>query len=561
VEASASDRIDELNRMVELLANRVSALERLAGIAPAGEPVAGVAIPVSGGERSPALLPVLGRCLLGLGGAYLLRALTAAGAVPAWAGVALGILYAVGWMVSSVRFSAEERLVAGLHITTAVLAISPMLWEATVVFHAVHNWVAAGLLAGFSLLGLELAWKRNLGVIAWITVMAGMMTAWALLLATRDLAPFTLALLVITAAVEFSACRDHWLGERWPVALFTDLAVLMMSWLATRPAGLPPGYAPVPGQLLFALPAGLLLVYLASMAVRTLRRGLDVRAFEILQLIAALSLLAAAVEWGGGGPLATLALGVVAILAGAGGYVAGFALLRRGARRNFYAYTSLGFALIAAGNLLVLPQLGRAAVWCLLGLAAVWLARRGQPPILRVHGLVFLALAAVETRLTAVVTAIVRPELPAPGDFGLLAPAALVVLWLGYGLLARRDETGTRMPAALTAGVAIWGACVVVACYLTHRPGLHVQAGWGGMILTTLLVFAATAAAWLGRRFSRQELAWLLWPTMVAAGYRLLAHDFRSGRPEMLSLELLLFGGALIAIPRIMRDPARAQGS
>ena len=49
-----------------------------------------------------------GRALLGLAGAYLLRALTESGALPPQAGVAIGILYAILWLVWAARTPAAR---------------------------------------------------------------------------------------------------------------------------------------------------------------------------------------------------------------------------------------------------------------------------------------------------------------------------------------------------------------------------------------------------------------------------------------------------------------------
>ena len=527
MEASASDRVDELSRLVTELASRVSALERLAGlvsVAPDAAPIPAAPIAEPAG---PAMLPVLGRCLLGLAGAYLLRALTSAGTVPAWVGVTIGILYAIAWMASSVRFSDEDRLTAGFHITTAVLALAPMLWETTAVFHAIHAWAAAALLTGFSVLGLELAWKRNLAIVAWVTTLAGVVTAVALLIATEDLVPFTLTLIVLSVAVEFSACRDHWLGERWLVALAADLAVFALVRLVTRPAGLPQGYASIAPALVYALPGVLLLVYLGSTVVRTLLRGLDICVFELAQLIAVFALFVTAAEWGSrGAPLAAWAIGAFAFTLGAGCYLVSF----------------------------LLPGDWRVASWCGFGLAGAWLARRSRRHTLRLHSLAFLLLAAVESGLTGVVLIVLRSDLPAPGSWNGIALVSLVIVAIGYNLLASEAEAGHKVPAALAAGLVLWSASVLAASHLRYLLPHTIHPAWGSMILTTLLVAAAAASAWTGRRFLRQELTWLLYPTMIAAAYRLLAHDFRSGRPETLCVELLFFGGALIVVPKLLRE-------
>jgi hypothetical protein len=46
---------------------------------------------------------------------------------------------------------------------------------------------------------------------------------------------------------------------------------------------------------------------------------------------------------------------------------------------------------------------------------------------------------------------------------------------------------------------------------------------------------------------------------MIFGSLKLLAEDFRQGRPVTLFLSLLLYGGTLVALPRLLRraPPAR----
>ena len=40
------------------------------------------------------------------------------------------------------------------------------------------------------ILGLAVSWRKKLSLIAWIATLAGVVTSWALLVGTRDAAPF-----------------------------------------------------------------------------------------------------------------------------------------------------------------------------------------------------------------------------------------------------------------------------------------------------------------------------------------------------------------------------------
>src|SRR5208337_879212 len=146
---------------------------------------------------------------------------------------------------------------------------------------------AAALMVLFVLFGLTVSWRKNLMMVATIVTLAGLATTAGLLVASRDVVPFTLVFLAIAAAVEISSCLEHWLSERWLAALAADLAVLLATWLVTREHGLPEGYAAIPYGWLLGMQVALLAIYLASTIVRTLLRGLTFTAFETAQCAAA----------------------------------------------------------------------------------------------------------------------------------------------------------------------------------------------------------------------------------------------------------------------------------
>jgi hypothetical protein len=47
-------------------------------------------------------------------------------------------------------------------------------------------------------------------------------------------------------------------------------------------------------------------------------------------------------------------------------------------------------------------------------------------------------------------------------------------------------------------------------------------------------------------------LSWLVYPLMLLTGYRILMRDFSMGDTLSLFLSLLLFGGALVLLPKIL---------
>ena len=76
--------------------------------------------------------------------------------------------------------------------------------------------------------------------------------------------------------------------------------------------------------------------------------------------------------------------------------------------------------------------------------------------------------------------------------------------------------------------------------------GLTAAAGSAALAALALLL------AWTSRRSGRGELAALVYPLMLVGGLKLLLQDLPHGRPLTLSLALVCFGGALIALPRLL---------
>ncbi len=511
----------ELERELRDLAQRVIAIESRLGIST--QPVFSEPPPaVLPAGVTADVIPVLGRSLLGLAGAYLLRVLTESGTLPVKAGIGVGLLYAIGWLVWAARTPAGQRIAAALNSLTAVLVLAPLLWEATLRFHAISTGTAGVILLCFTLFGLAVSWRKNLLIVATIATLAGIGPAAALLWATHDVLPFTFVLLAIAAAVEASACLDHWLNERWLAALAADAAVLLATWLVTNERGLPESYAPIPHGWLLAAQAALLAIYLASTIVRTLLRHVTFTAFEVAQCAAAF--------------LLTVRGGMVPVLVvcGLACYIVSFAVIERyGHGRNFYIYSTFAILLVLAGSRILLSGAVAAVVWSALAIGCMWAANL----TLQVHGGVYLVLAL--------------------GSIGALQEAAYILLGSG--------GWADVHPVYLAAG-----ALVALLCYLRTGPhstifrlAMAALPAWllaalaAGVIPATLRTCVPAAAslllAWAAARWNRTELSWLIYPAMLLAAYRLLMIDLRQESKGSLVLSLLVYGAVLIALPKLHR--------
>jgi hypothetical protein len=552
---------EALEREVRDLALRVASLEQHAGLrAPAAPPASAPEIlsnhPLA---DMPGLLPIVGRALLGLAGAYLLRALTESGTLSPKVGIAAGIVYALLWLGWAARSPATERLKTAIHSLTAVLVLSRLLWEATVRFHAIGTWTAAAVLLAFAVFGMAISWRKSLLIVSTFATLAALGTAAALLLATHDVLPFTFLFLVVAAAIEASACLEHWLSERWLGATAADLAVLLATWLVTNERGLPEGYAAIPHAWLLTAQVALLTIYLSSTIVRTLFRGFSFTGFETAQCAVAF-----AISLSGGLQMAPV-MAAVMLACAAACYLASFALLERqgASSRNFYTYSTFGILLALAGSRILLSGAMTAWVWSALAIACVWAGGYFGRLTLQVHGGIYLLLALATSGAFQEAAGLLLGDASWPGErqmalwTGLAATAAAYALVAYYG----PDNHPSRNVQVFRIAVAasfVWLAAGIAAGILTGAYHLVLGAGashaYCAALRTGVLAGLSLLLAWAGPRWTRPELSRLIYPAMFLGGYRLLVQDLHQGHKGALFFSLLLYGAVLTALPRLKRS-------
>ena len=511
------------------------------------------------------VLPVLGGALLGLAGAYLLRAIAESGVLPPRAVFIVGTLYAVAWLLWAARVPRQPRPATTLYSLTSVLILSPLLWEATVRFHMITTWEASTILVAFTLIGLAVSWRRNLLVVATVATVAGLGTAGALLMATHDALPFTFVFLAIAAAVEVCACLNHWLGERWLAAVAADLSVLLATWLITNPNGLPEVYAPISLGALFAAQMALLAIYLCSVMVRTLLRGLTITTFETGQCILAFVIgLGGAVRLSAGGTHITFAIAVFALVCGAACYAISFIMLERHGShgRNFYTYSTFGILLVLVGCRMLLNDGAAGIVWALLAIACIGAGGRWARLTLEIHGGIYLVLALALSGALQQSAGFLLGT-----DFWLDSTHA--ALWIGVPVAVASYLLAVRSTPAIGGGwnfqalrlalsaVLVWEVLGLSAGGLTsiYHGLVGVTAGdpYCATIRTGAVACAALLLAFAGSRPELRHLSHLVYPLMLLGAYRLVAVDLHQDRKVALFLSLLLYGAALMAIPRLRR--------
>jgi hypothetical protein len=569
-----TDRVDLLEKRVAFLATAVEALEaRLAGLERSTEAVARVreepegsdatgAVPEAGAAAlsavpSTAPMALAGRAFLGIGGAYLFRALTEAGTLPHLVGVALGLAYAGAWLLAAEGSGRSGRRTdAALHAFLSLAVALPLLWETTVRMQALPSIAAAALLFGIGAATFAIAWRHDLASVAWAATLGAVGTAWGLLLATTRIELFTLLLIAFGAATLWATYGRRWHGLRWPAALAADLAVLALVYLGSRPGGPPEAYAGLsPGRAVF-VNLLLFVVYAGSFAARTLARRREVNVFEVFQTVAVL-----AVGYGGAVRLSRVAgtgevpLGVSALVLSALGYAAAFGFVERDAAggRNFLFFSSLGLVLALTGGGLLASGSALALAWTLLGLAAAILGARFGRRSLIAHGALYLVAACYPSGLLqAAVSAFARSDGAVPVRMGAAAASLVLVAAASWILTVRwqGEESGcagSRLAALALLAVAAAGAgsAAVEALVAVLPPGSAVPAR------TAVLAAAAVGLAALRVRTGVEEAGWLAWGLLGGTALKLSAQDLPQGRPASLFAAFVLYGLALLAVSRL----------
>ncbi len=555
--AELSEHERELELEVRELERRVSNLERRAGIA---VPVpAAAAAPVRGALPDLPVfaeaVPILGRALLGISGAYLLRALTELGALPRAAGVAAGIVYAVVWLWLAARLPKERGVAIVVNGLTSVAILAPLLWEATIRFHTLSSGAAAVVVAGFSLAGQALCWRKNLAALCGIATASAALTGTVLMIATHDLAPFTLALLAIAGGVEIAVCRDRAPGSRWFIAGIADIAVVIFAVLIGRGEGLPEGYAPAPLWLRLAAEALLPIVYGASAAHSTLfRRRIFTGALATQAALALAIGLGSAFQSVRADGAATAAVAVLALSLSAACYAIAFVFFGRERKLNLRVYATFAFLLGLAGSYPLASGAVLAAIWAAWALGCCWTGLKISQPLLGLHGAILLLAAAVVSGAEVQPAARLFGVGNTPVSLvtsGIVAIAAL----LSYVAVARISPD--RVAALLISGNLAWIASGMAASGLT--------AAWQGLaggqsksvpnatLGTAALMLTSLVMAWSGEKLQRRELIWLVYTFMAIGGAKLLALDLHLDNTLPLVVSLLLYGGTLTGLPRILR--------
>lgn len=559
--ADVSSDLEKLSARVEDLARRLAALEYRSAQPADCEPPESLALHVPelakpySNSSQPNLLALAGRAVLGLAGAFLLRAAAESGHVPLWLAAIVALLYAAGWLVWAAWPGAQTQLARAGGAITAALILSPLLWEITVRFRLFEPPVTAACLFAFALLALILAWRSKVSVVAWIGTFAAVIAALVLMVGTRSLVPFTCALLAMALVVEFAEIRGHWPGLRPVAAIAADLAALTVVIILGDAAAIPPEYQAVRASLILGLVAFLWALYAIALIIRslTLRRdisGLDATQFLATGLLAGWTVLR--VTHGAG----AFALGNSCLAIGFALYAAAFgrSALRQ-VRRNFRFFATCALLFVASGSVLALSPSLLTSWLCVAAIVSSGWGVRARSPALELHGAAYLSGAlAVSGLFVYAARALAGSYPPAPGTMCLLAAATAVIC---ASIVSRfpGEHAGERLSRLLPAILAVYsvaGLAVAGLSWLLVRgtgPSLAQLA-----FMRTLVTCAAAAVlAFISARWNRVELVWMAYAAAILGSLKLVFEDLRTGSNLSFAGSLLIYGVVLLFLPRMAR--------
>ena len=546
-----AERLEALERRVAALegsAAPVSHLDQAVEAVPAALAVEDLQLAQAGGGFA-----VLGKALLGIAGAYILRAVAESNVLPMAAIAALAIVYALVWLVLAAR--AKAWMANAAYAATSGLILAPMLWELTLRFKVFPASVAALALGAFAVAATALAWKPKLGAVfamAYLTTATG---ALSLAIGSHEMLPFATVLVLLAVLAEGAALGGRAERSRPLVALAADLAVFILMFIysgapETRADFPALGAAAIlwPGCAVFA-------IYAAAIGVRTVVKGLRISIFETAQAMVAFLLVAGAlVEFLPSS--GKLALGGASLVLAVGTYAGAFLRFESfEERRNFEVFSGWSVGLLLIGCLLSMSGLAQAVALSVVAVAATVLGGRLDRRALEFHGLIYVLAAAGSSGLLVYAMHAMAGARPA----GLGAPVWIASLAALVCYATAKFHPGERWRQQvlhlLEALLAAWAATALAVegvlglAALGLTPDLHHIAFARSLILCLL----ALGLAYAGARWRRVELKRIAWTALGFMALKLVLEDLRHGHLGFIAGSIVLFAVALIAVPRLAR--------
>jgi hypothetical protein len=498
--------------------------------------------------------------MLGIAGAYLLRAAAEASIAPRPLMAIFGIAYAIFWLIVAARAPAEARVARAIYSTNSAVILAPMLWELATRFKVLPMAAIAGALAAYELAAFLLAGKSHRALVLQIGNIAVALLGLALAIATHESLPFITVLILAAALCEYRSAAGTGRSARMIVALAADAAVWLLTYIYSSPQNTRGDYPSLGTAALLTPGALLFLLYASAATFKTLFKGRAITVFEMAQpTIAFLLATVALIEFGP--PSSELVLGAICIALAAACHAGTLILLRRNASwRNIAVFSTWSGGLLLAGSFLSFTEPWVAAWLCLAALIAVATGVRLRRVILEFHGTVFLITAAIASGLAEYFgRSLTGAPMSVPGVLIFLETACAL---LCYSVAGRdRSDTWERQALQLSlAAIAVAALTGLLAQGLTAMVelGMVPAAHHLAFLRTLTLCVISLALVFGGARLRRPELSRLGYAGIALVAVKLIIEDLRYGHLEYVAASIFLFALTLIAAPRLARVRQKA---
>ena len=556
--------VDQLTRRIADLEARVSALEHPLPANPSQTDSTSTSQSAQRGELLPAksgtsgnVIAVLGKAVLAIAGAYLLRAIAESTPGAQFPMLLAGIVYACGWMAWAVRAHRTNHFASATYGTTATLILAPLLYESTTKFGLLSITSTAAILAAFVVLVLVLAWHSNLQVLPWVATVASISTLWVLILSSHALLPLTCALLAIALVTEVAAWLGHRLSLWAMVAIAADSAMALFIYVMTSPDGVPASYTATSQSTTALLSLSLLGIYGGGVAVRSFGERKRISNFEILQgaLVFGCAYIGTTRTSQSAAPILGamfLALSLVCYW----GALSRFSDPQH--RRNRRVSASWAVLLMLIGVALLFPSNASALVFCLLGAGAILLFRRNGDLGVALHASMYLAAAAALSLFASYVREALAGAVPGLPHWTVWIVLSSVLFCYCITPDSAGESWRHRMLWVIPAGLASVGsaalAVALLHALLANRFALTPSHIAG--VRTVVTCLAALSLGFFASQFKRPELGWLAYVAVGLGALKLFVEDLRLGNAASLVVSLLFYGLVLILLPRLQRIEA-----
>jgi hypothetical protein len=558
-----NDLPDTLNRLaerLEALERRVAVLEcpsltpatisnAAPGAAGLSQQPASASLSFSGGTFT-----VLGKSLLGIAGAYLLRAIEQSTDLPKLGVASVAILYALIWLIWAARTPLDRWFESTVFACTSSAILAPMLWELTLTFKVLRPEAAAAILAGFVAVASALTWKQDRAPVLSVAYFGSIAAAFALSIGTHALLPFTIVILSIVAFCEVGAIRDRRAGARVLAAVAADVMIWAILFIYTSPQSLRTSYPPL-GKLSLAAPALILFFIMATVVtVKTVSQRKPICPFETVQTTIAFVLAAIGFAWlvpNGLVFLGWACLGLLVIVS-----VLCFRLFASsGDPRNYFVFSWWAFALFVSGALLGFTSVSQAILLVAGAVCATILGVRMRRLGLQYQGLLLLLLVTAISGAARCASDCLIGTLPS--NFSWSLPGIAVSAALCYALERPTVDEAWHLQVLhlITISLVVFAIGAFLAEGLAFLITLAVPIGAHhiALIRTGVICCLALLLAFSGRRWRRVELTRISYGALALVIVKLLIEDLRNPRLEFIAASIFFVAATLLVVPRVAR--------